>query len=124
MEGRGKEMANLSNYDLVAKLETMVAAQHKHKEERRCLEASSKQLELGVKTGVEDVLTFNSIHRHLIEFSSYVDKFASIQISRDYYSLIMCAYIRMRTRDHTIQARAHARDCDRIAHIDRECSVV
>ena len=57
MEGRGKETANLSDYDLVAKLETMVAAQHKHKEERQCLEASLKQLELGVKTGVEDVLT-------------------------------------------------------------------
>ena len=109
MEGRGKEMANLSDYNLVAKLETMVAAQYKHKEERRCLEASLKQLELGVKT----------------EFSSYVDKFASIQISRDYYSLIMCAYIRMRTRDHTIQARAHARDRSHSAYRSRvQCRLI
>lgn len=57
VEGRGKEAANLSDYDLIAKLETMVAAQQKHKEERRCLEASLKQLELGFKAGYQDALT-------------------------------------------------------------------
>lgn len=57
VEGRGKEAANLSDYDLIAKLETVVAAQQKHKEERRCLEASLKQLELGFKAGYQDALT-------------------------------------------------------------------
>lgn len=57
VEGRGKEAANLSDYDLIAKLETVVAAQQKHKEERWCLEASLKQLELGFKAGYQDALT-------------------------------------------------------------------
>lgn len=50
-------MAHLSDYDLVAKLETMVAAQQKHKDERQYLEASLKQMELGFKAGVQDMLT-------------------------------------------------------------------
>lgn len=57
MDGRDKETASLSDYDLIAKLEATVAAQKKHKDERRRLEASLKQLELGFKAGYEDALT-------------------------------------------------------------------
>ena len=57
MDGRGKEAANVSDYDLIAKLEAIVAAQQKQKEERKCLEASLKQLELGFKAGYKDALT-------------------------------------------------------------------
>ena len=57
MDGRGKDAANLSDFDLVAKLEGVVAAQQKHKDERKCLEASLKQLELGFKASYEDALT-------------------------------------------------------------------
>ena len=57
MEGRGKEVADLSDYNLISKLETMIAAQQKHKEERQCLETSLKQMELGFKAGYQDMLT-------------------------------------------------------------------
>ena len=55
--GGSKDLANLSDYDLVAKLEAIMASQQKHKEERKCLEASLKQLELGFKASYEDALT-------------------------------------------------------------------
>ena len=57
MKGEGKDIPGSSDFDLVAKLETLVAAQQKNKEERRCLEASLKQLELGFKASYEDALT-------------------------------------------------------------------
>ena len=57
VESRGKEVASLSDYDLMAKLETIVAAQRKHEEERQCLEAGLKQMELGFNTGFQDMLT-------------------------------------------------------------------
>ena len=47
----------LLEFDLVAKLEAMVASHQRHKEERKCLEASLKQLELGFKASYEDALT-------------------------------------------------------------------
>jgi len=49
-----------TDYDLVARLEGMSAAQKRHKEMARCLEASLKQLELGFKTGYNDALTLLS----------------------------------------------------------------
>ena len=55
--GGSKSEAGLSDFDLVAKLEAMVATQERHKEERKCLEASLKQLELGFKASYEDALT-------------------------------------------------------------------
>ena len=55
--GECKGGANLSDFDLVAKLEAMVATQQRHKVERKCLEASLKQLELCFKASYEDALT-------------------------------------------------------------------
>ena len=55
--GECKGGASLSDFDLVAKLEAVVATQQRHKEERKCLEASLKQLELGFKASYEDTLT-------------------------------------------------------------------
>ena len=55
--GGDKDAPGLSDFDLVAKLEATIAAQRKNKEERRCLEASLKQLELGFKASYEDALT-------------------------------------------------------------------
>ena len=46
-----------TDYDLIAKLESMSAAQQRHKETAKCLEASLKQLEVGFKTGYKDALT-------------------------------------------------------------------
>ena len=57
MKGEGKDTPGSSDFDLVAKLEVLVAAQLKNKEERRCLEASLKQLEVGFKASYEDALT-------------------------------------------------------------------
>ncbi len=46
-----------SDYDLMARLETMVAAQRRHRETAKCLEASLRQLELGFTSGYNDALT-------------------------------------------------------------------
>lgn len=56
-EAGSQDDDSLSDFDLVAKLEAMVAAHQRHKDERRSLEASLKQLELGFKASYEDALT-------------------------------------------------------------------
>lgn len=50
-----KEAPN--DYDLIARLEGIVASQVRHKETAKCLEASLRQLEIGFKTGYSDALT-------------------------------------------------------------------
>ena len=56
--GEGTDTGSVpSDYDLIARLEAMVASQRRHRETAKCLEASLKQLERGFKTGYSDALT-------------------------------------------------------------------
>ena len=54
-EQQGKEGS--TDYDLIARLESVVGAQERHRETAKCLEASLKQLEVGFKAGCADALT-------------------------------------------------------------------
>ena len=58
-EQQDKEEAP-TDYDLIAKLESIVGAQQRHRETAKCLEASLKQLEVGFKAGYTDALTLLS----------------------------------------------------------------